>query len=325
MRHCFYHDDLDGHCAGAIVKLKYPDTIMYPINYGYHSDLIHDNVDGGDEVFIVDFTLSPSDFQSLIGYAKEVTWIDHHEPKFKMYDDVFNLGGQVPHKDWHKVKGIREHGKAGCELTWEYLHEHEPMPLAVYYTGRWDVWDHRNNNTIPFNRGMSICDTNPKDPESLEFWAELFKNDRSGGNRNLNALDQVIQFGLIAEKMKAEYDRFIGRNAYYVPNWEGYRTVALNSSVFDSYCIFEHDEKFMPFDPEVLIWYTQIPNGKWKYSIRAYPGTYTNVNEIAQKFGGNGHVTSSGFVTDECVIKPVLKSTKWWLIPGMIVRNNGNS
>jgi len=31
----FYHNqDLDGYRSGAIVKYRFPDAVMYPINYG---------------------------------------------------------------------------------------------------------------------------------------------------------------------------------------------------------------------------------------------------------------------------------------------------
>ncbi len=32
---CFYHSaDLDGACSAAIIKLKHPECVLAPINYG---------------------------------------------------------------------------------------------------------------------------------------------------------------------------------------------------------------------------------------------------------------------------------------------------
>ena len=316
MIHCFYHNDMDGHCAAAIVKMAHPDAVLTEINYGYDENLIGDTVDGGDTVIIVDFTLEPEDFQDLLCYAKEIIWIDHHASSIKDYEDTFFLGGKengVAIEGWDKVKGIQDTTKAGAQLTWEYFNEGKPLPKAVYYVSAWDIWDHTDPNTIPFNRGLQLTEsTDPAHPAAMEMWHHVIEDSREGANRKWNAFDQVMSVGVIGEAMKATYDKYIGGLAYFVGDWNGKRTVALNSRCYDSYVIWDHMDKWEELDPEVFIWYYQLPNGKWRNRIRAYPGEETNVAEIAKLYGGGGHELSAGFQTKEPAIHPDGKSLEEW-------------
>lgn len=301
MIYCFYHDDIDGHCAGAIIKLAHPDCEMHEVAHAAKSHMPNITLHAGDEVYIVDFAFTPEVTDELTKTGAKIHWLDHHISAIESHNELYKDG--YP----ENILGERDTTKAGCELTWEYVHPNDAMPMAVYYAGRWDVWDHRNNNTIPFNRGLDMMETNPANPESLEAWRILFKNDRTEKNKDWNLFDQVLNLGLIAESMKAKYDKFIAKNAYYLPEWEGCRTVALNANVLDSYALFEYDEKFAPNDPEVFVWYFQLPNGMYKYALRAYPGTFTDVLSIAKKYGGGGHLNSAGFTSMECLLHPEIK------------------
>ena len=55
----FYHSaDLDGHCSGAILKLKYPQCDLFGVNYG-KDEFVESIVNDAEEVFIVDYSLQP--------------------------------------------------------------------------------------------------------------------------------------------------------------------------------------------------------------------------------------------------------------------------
>ena len=55
---CFYHNaDLDGKCSGAIVKKKFPDVVLYGINY--EDDIPGDLISHHEHVIIVDFSFPP--------------------------------------------------------------------------------------------------------------------------------------------------------------------------------------------------------------------------------------------------------------------------
>jgi oligoribonuclease NrnB/cAMP/cGMP phosphodiesterase (DHH superfamily) len=138
---CFYHSsDLDGICSAAIVKYRYPECELIAIDYDYNHH-IFDSVSVGETVFMVDFS-ALSEHMRYLKYHTDFIWIDHHKTAIEKCSKL------------EPIAGIREIGKAACELTWEYLFPNKTMPEAVRLLGRYDVWDHSDPNTLPWQYGM---------------------------------------------------------------------------------------------------------------------------------------------------------------------------
>ena len=58
-------------------------------------------------------------------------------------------------------------------------------------------------------------------------------------------------------------------------------------------------------DVEVSVFVRETPDGKTKTSMRAK--TYYNVAELAQKFGGGGHIRAAGFTSEESVSEVIVR------------------
>jgi oligoribonuclease NrnB/cAMP/cGMP phosphodiesterase (DHH superfamily) len=150
---CFYHSaDLDGACSGAIVKMHSPECELIGINYG--DAFPWETIQPGDEVFMVDFSLS--DFNDMLRLRElcghlNLVWIDHHKSAIEARD-ASGIG----------FTGFQVIGKAGCELTWEFM-SNDPPPQAVYLLGRYDVWAHHDiPGALEFQYGMrNVGDTRP--------------------------------------------------------------------------------------------------------------------------------------------------------------------
>src|SRR6185312_4654002 len=62
--------------------------------------------------------------------------------------------------------------KAACELCWETLFPDRPMPLAVFWLGRYDLWKYADHpGSLEFQYGMRLYNTSP---DNQEFWHPLF-------------------------------------------------------------------------------------------------------------------------------------------------------
>ena len=115
---CFYHADMDGKCAGAIVYnqtrfLQDGITLTYPemISINYKDDFPFESILPNEEVVIVDFSLQKEgEFDKLLLITKNVIWIDHHKSAIEKHPNMKDL------------KGIRDISMSGCELTWKYFH-----------------------------------------------------------------------------------------------------------------------------------------------------------------------------------------------------------
>ena len=74
---CFYHSaDLDGKCSAAIVKYAFPQSVLYPNDYGDPLPSVeHFN---HDTVFIVDIFFPLKKMKEIKDNVKTLFWIDHH-------------------------------------------------------------------------------------------------------------------------------------------------------------------------------------------------------------------------------------------------------
>jgi len=107
---CFYHkSDLDGHCSGALIKLKNPECEMIGVDY---ADYVRDfKVQMGETVYVVDFRFPMDEMVWLSAFAK-LHWIDHHKTSIDEAHEAGFLasGGQYLEigEEYYKVTGLFE-------------------------------------------------------------------------------------------------------------------------------------------------------------------------------------------------------------------------
>ena len=286
---CFYHSaDLDGHCSGAVVKHVYPACEMIGINYGdpFPWEAIEEN----ELVYMVDFSLQPFEDMVRLGELADLVWIDHHRTAIleAQKHPGFCYGAQLAE------------GKAGCELTWEYLHEFTPIPRAVYLLGRYDVWDHQDPDTLPFQYGLRMGTTDPSNPLSADLWASLFANTPQ-------TIQRTIGVGKIVLEYQANQDAIVAKKAFAatLDKYPEYRVLALNHGLAGSKLF---DSVWDPGLYDIMAVFRWSQKAKaWKFSI------YTTEPEIdcgtiAKAYGGGGHPGAAGFQVEDIDILTALPS-----------------
>jgi len=212
----FYHgSDLDGYCSGAIVKYRYPECEMWPIDYGATFPM--DKIEPGETVYMVDFALQPFEQMIELAVRCNLIWIDHHKTAV----------GEAS-KRWFVARGIRRIGIGACFLTWEYLYPHLPVPKPVKLLAEYDVWDHSDPDTLPFQYGMRMRETDPATEEGMKLWKKLFES--YGGV----VFDEILNQGKIILEYQKQIDaKYCARYAYPI-TFEGYKAIALNRGVANS-------------------------------------------------------------------------------------------
>lgn len=272
---CFYHkSDLDGHCSGAIVKRKYPECEMIGVDYNDTLDI--DNIGECETVFVVDFSFSIEEMAAL-DIKASLIWIDHHKSAIEKMADYPRV-----------ISGIREIGRAACELAWEYLYPAGAMPAAVWLLGRYDVWKHKDDELImPFQYGMRQFENTL--PES-GIWVEYLRKDAMLISQTVKAGEIILSY---INNDNARYAEVMA----YETEFEGLRAIVINkvntnSQLFDSV-----------YDPEkhdIMIMFGVKP-GEWKYSLYSDKEN-VDVSEIAKKYGGGGHAGAAGFFSETQII-----------------------
>ncbi len=271
---CFYHGvDLDGMCSGAIVRHRYPVCEMIPINYGQRFNL--KEVEYGEPVFVVDFTLNPFSLMIELDDKTELTWIDHHATAV---NEAVKNSFDPP--------GIRDENKAACELTWKWLFPGTEVPFAIKLLAKYDIWEHNwSPFVLPFQYGMQSIDTDPH----ANIWTLLFEGDSLVPIQNLtNSGRNILKYIEKENRQHAETYSFI-------TSFEGYTCICCNkgssgSKVFDSVW----NDK----DHDLMITFCRTRRKVWRVSLYT-PHEGIDCGSIAKKYGGGGHMKAASFTCKE--------------------------
>lgn len=273
---CFYHTDMDGHCAGAIVKRamgnqKDDGTGFEYIAINYNQDFPFDKIKSDEEVIIVDFSLQkPGNFEKLLNITKRVIWIDHHKTAIEKWQHLED-----------SVKGIRRDGVAGCVLTWEYFFPNKPVPHIVELLGDYDIWAFKFGAiTNNLQAGIRLYDTEPESP----MWDKWLGDDY--------VPFEETEKGEVALQYRDNYYGGLIKSWSFFTEFEGYKVVACNAGSVSSQLFGSVKEDYdimMPF----------VFDGKqWTVSIYTKK-TNIDCSELAKKYGGGGHRQAAGFQCDQ--------------------------
>jgi len=286
---CFYHTDMDGKCAGAIVKKwwdkqedSFPNAKDRKSEYiaiNYNDDFPFDLITPNEQVIIVDFSLQKDgEFEKLEEITKNITWIDYHKTAIEK------------HPAMSKLKGIRNIDESGCELTWNYYFSNEEMPIIVEMLGRYDVWDFSKHGEKlnELQAGVRLFSTNPEAINWVTWLNTQRDNIELDGMGYVNdGLTELLGKGCIALKFRDNQYASLIKAWSFFTEFEGYKVIACNagsvsSQLFDS--VKEDYDLMMPF-----VW-----DGK-QWTVSIYSTKDIDCSELAKKYGGGGHKGASGF------------------------------
>lgn len=284
---CFYHGDADGRCAGFWVALSaglhdpYQDNSFIEINYGKPFPL--ETIRPEEQVYIVDYSISPDEMRQLLEITKDVTWIDHHKTAIEKYEDFE-----------HEIRGIRYDGIAGCMLTYCYIHhmtsrgegEIKPFdismtkeaPLFTKLIADWDVWKFDfGDDTRNFITAFNAYDFDPEGTDWDMFLTQRGWDIEEGGLVQQGKTMNLFKDGWAKGYMKLGFET----------EFEGVKCFAVNLG----HCNSEYFKSLPDGKYDVLMPFSF--NGDI-FTVSMYSKT-VDVSEIAKKYGGGGHKGASGF------------------------------
>jgi len=266
----FYHGDHDGECSAYWASTKYidPNNKLNFIRCDYNkkkADL--SQVKKDDIVWIVDYSIEPSDMKKLLNKTKDLTWIDHHATAIEKYKNY-------P----HKIKGIRQKGIAACMLTWCYINNEKSTknaPRFLKLLSDWDIFGKKYSETNDFHYGLLTRNTLP----ASHIWRSL--------NFFPTFVERTIKEGKIIQRFYKNLKQEEIDDAGFNTEIDGYKCFCLNARGSGYLC------KLIPEKYDILVCF--IFNGK-DYDVSLYSDKpNVDASKIAIKFGGGGHKGACGF------------------------------
>ena len=279
----FYHNDLDGRCAGALVAYftgNYDREDYFEVDYVMDLSVVP--VADGEIVYFVDYSFKENtlDFlKSLQERGCQIAWIDHHTSSINLCN---------AHPELQSIAGIRDDGASGALLTFKYFSQYGDVPDFVELVSDYDCWQYRYEpNTTYFKLGIETTEYDALDP----IWRDLLSDTWNS------------QFGLLVDIGKTIKGYVDKTNDYYREHFAyeteiaGHKCLVVNqktnSWVFGS--------KYNEY-PLVMVWV--FDGAQYVYSI--FSGSpEIDCSKIAESYGGGGHKGAAGFSSKELLFRKV--------------------
>jgi len=284
---CFYHSaDLDGHCSGAVVKHRYPGCEMIGINYG--QEFPWEKIEPGEIVFMVDFSLQPfSDMFRLARSCGLFIWIDHHKTAIEEAERVsFELSAIV----YHRI------GRGACETVWDYLFPESNIPYAVKLLSQYDVWNHSDEATLPFQYGFRMFpDTRP---ENQELWEPYFVGNGPMGDEIVEVVERGSLLLRYEEQQNAKFCKAYAFETVLIHDTDIWLNAICANRGFTNSKVF--DSVYDPSRHDLMITFCRLKPPAHKWTVSLY-STKPDIDcgDIARTFGGGGHKGAAGFQCEE--------------------------
>jgi oligoribonuclease NrnB/cAMP/cGMP phosphodiesterase (DHH superfamily) len=272
-----YHGNCPDGFGGAYAAWKkFGDTVEYiPLHRGTP---LPEGLEGA-HLYFIDFCYAKEDMEHFVSIASKVTVLDHHE-------GVADVITSMP-------EYVYETDLSGAGIAWRYFHPETPLPTLLAHVQDDDLFLFKLPDTRPLMAYLEVH------PFTFEDWDVMAKD-----------LDDPIKRDPFFEKTRiyAEYFELLALEAVShakLVSFEGH----------DVYFVASHPMKSMKslignmlarkHGPFALV-VTAHPNG---YGVSIRGDGSIDVSVIAQKYGGNGHPSASGFLI------PREGPFPWTLIP----------
>lgn len=298
---CFYHNDMDGHCAGFIVKL-YLDYFAYIhddvenyfdktdfIESDYNLNPIDPDIVGNEDVYVVDYSFSENTkhiLDSLISKCRNLIWIDHHDSSLELCRN---------HPEYKDIAGIRSKDGSGAWLTYKYLLVNKGydigIPDYIKLVSDYDTWNLYDDCKY-FKLGM---DSVPNDVFD-EIWEKL--DNEYDSYDDSDTIANLIRSGkYIKSYIDMDNKNYLESYGYPSTTPDGLHSVYVVNKKTNSW-IFGN--KINEYDACVVF---AFDGSKYSYSIYSSNESYFDCQEFAKMYGGGGHMNSAGFVSEDLLFR----------------------
>lgn len=286
---CFLHNDMDGRCSGALVRLLYERSQELKsedyIECNYTTVPI-DNVQDGEKCFFVDYSFTKDTCDVLFKLLKkkcDITWIDHHKSSLELINEYPVL---------KNIKGIRDKRYSGAALTYMFFtgKPFTEIPNFVKYVSDYDTWTFDLKDSLFFFYGLQTQEYGALS----DIWDILLKEYKGKENTVLNS---IIKEGEIIDKYVTFTNRELFRDIAFQSKFEDVPCWVINQN--KGSLVFGDNFKDYPLA------ITFVFNGK-EYVYSLYSNNKDiDCSKIAEKYGGGGHKGAAGFRSKKLLLKMV--------------------
>lgn len=259
-----YHGSCPDGFGGAYAAWKkFGDTAEYiPL---YRGEELPSGIDGA-HLYLIDFSYEKELMDELAAKAASMVVLDHHEGVREVVESM--------------PEHVFDNNRSGATIAWDYFHPGTPRPRLLTHIEDDDLF----RFTLPDTRAL-LSYISVK-PYTFEFWDALAQELEDDTTRTA-LLSKLTVYG--------EYFTLLAELAVdkaHLVSFEGYEVYFASAHPFKPMKSLVGNLLAKKQGPFALV-ASAHPKG---FGISIRGDGSVDVSKIAQKYGGNGHVSSSGFL-----------------------------
>lgn len=255
-----HHNDADGFGAAYSAYMKFgKENVEYiPIDYGWQFPVLED----GSDVYILDFSISRSELDSLVARMNFVLILDHHKSAAEKLEGHPNT--------FFDMK------RSGAGIAWDYFNPNVPRPDFITYIEDQDLFNMAFHNSHEVRSSILII------PLTLDAYIEAAKV----------SIEEREYEGTIIQK-QVQYNIERGLEYIHVIEVDEYKMLAVNVCVHQSNYGVELRKHLAKYGCDFSGVYYRVNQNFVKFSCRS--NADFDMSLLCKRFGGGGHKQAAGF------------------------------
>ncbi|MFZ1987959.1 MAG: hypothetical protein WAV21_02930 [Minisyncoccia bacterium] len=220
----------------------------------------------GANLYFIDFCYPQEIMDQFVKDAKSVTVLDHHEGIREVVERMPSF--------------VYDANRSGATIAWNYFHPDTPLPLLLKHIEDDDLFRYTLPNTRALITYLEVH------PFAFEFWDEIAQtlDDPTESEKLFERTRIYAEYFELLAHLSVEHAKLI--------SFEGYECYFANAHPLKSMKSLVGNLLAKKKGPIALV-VSAHPEG---YGVSIRGDGSVDVSKIAQKFGGNGHPNSSGFL-----------------------------
>jgi len=320
---CIYHNDADGHCSAAIIRLGLVNTFeplsakdFIKYTHGKTIEIEPEDIREGETVYIVDIALDDTIMHWITLFMMhncKIVHIDHHIGGKRYHDGLTDVDKEL--YDSNVITFYREDVSAAMltyiyscmreeerehpnDIPLDFAEEHSHfalypddntakreyrIPYAVRYIDDNDVWRHELEQSKYFALAYIIHDHHPLE---MIFWGQLLYEDQHADAK----VFELVNTGEILYKFQQKLNEQANCNGFEY-EIDGFKGWVVNCPVGNSRLF---GEKYDEYDFVCKYAYDGSID-KWRYTFYSKKDSEFDCAKVCKEhFNGGGHHGAAG-------------------------------
>lgn len=220
----------------------------------------------GNDVYFLDFCYPQEVMDQFVSTAHTLTVLDHHVGVQKVIESMPNF--------------VFDNNRSGAGIAWDYFHSNTPRPQLIAHVEDDDLFRFSLPHTRELITYLEV------QPQNFVLWDDIAKklDSKTEGASMLEHAHIYREYFDLLAKISVDHAKLVLFEGYEIYFAQAHPLKSMKSLVGNLLA----NKK----GPCALV-VSAHPNG---YGVSIRGDGSVDVSKIAQKFGGNGHKDSSGFL-----------------------------